>query len=87
VRRWAIVLVTILEIRLYECQVGCRFSGYDDGSYRKGNCLCIDKKPYFPFIKSKKLTIPRKSPGGQGKMEDFYERGPELHSDEEQLPF
>lgn len=87
-KRWILAIACSAElIRMYQCEIACRFSGYDTGSYRDKNCLCVDKKPYTPFVQEKKLSFPRKGPKASGKMEVYYDRGPDLRYSEDALDF
>lgn len=66
----ALVALTILDLRLAECGVACRFLGYDTALYEEEFCLCVDRKPYEELVNRKRIAVPkRKKPNRDSPSE------------------
>lgn len=47
--------MTVLQVKMVECRVGCVFEGYDGGSYdeKRKICLCNDYLDYEAIVGAK----------------------------------
>lgn len=40
-----------------ECKVACQYMGYDSGSFKAEECLCVDEKDYKSTVERKIIVL------------------------------
>lgn len=55
-----LILALSVDIKMAQCQIACRYTGYDNGSFREDKCLCIDERDYDSMVQRKIFLVPKK---------------------------
>jgi hypothetical protein len=57
-----LVCLTLADVKREQCDVACRWAGYDKGRYdqKRDACECIDLKEFANVTKTKVLYPPQK---------------------------
>lgn len=56
-----VFFVLAIEIKVAECDVGCRYIGYDGGTFIESGCQCITAFDYEYVARRKPVTLPNKT--------------------------
>ncbi len=54
--RILVLCLTLIQVQSIECNIACKKTGYDYGTYSKNSCWCMDRYKYSE-ITGKKLKI------------------------------